>query len=87
MSEFCDLFMSKYDIVIIGAGILGTTISYWLSTIYDLNVCVIETLVCRSGGVAEEPAHDTFRVAILFTKVSESDLEAIFNYVEHDLNQ
>jgi hypothetical protein len=37
--------------------------------------------------VAEEPAHDTFRVAILFTKVSDTDLEAIFDYVEHDLNQ
>ena len=34
--------LKKYDIAIIGAGILGTTISYWLSTLYDLNVCVIE---------------------------------------------
>ena len=34
--------MEKYDIAIIGGGILGTTISYWLSTLYDINVCVIE---------------------------------------------
>ena len=34
--------MSRYDVTIIGAGILGTTISYWLSTLYDLNICVIE---------------------------------------------
>jgi len=34
--------LEKFDIVIIGAGILGTTISYWLSTLYDLNICVIE---------------------------------------------
>ena len=34
--------MQKYDIAIIGGGILGTTISYWLSTLYDLNICVIE---------------------------------------------
>jgi len=34
--------MQKYDIAIIGAGVLGTTISYWLSTLYDLKICVIE---------------------------------------------
>ena len=35
--------MSKqYDIAIIGGGILGTTISYWLSTLFDAKICVIE---------------------------------------------
>jgi len=34
--------MQKYDITIIGGGVLGTTISYWLSTLYDLKVCVVE---------------------------------------------
>ncbi len=34
--------MSKYDIAIIGGGILGTTISYWISSLYDVNLCVIE---------------------------------------------
>ena len=34
--------MGKYDIAIIGGGILGNTISYWLSTLYDLKICVIE---------------------------------------------
>jgi len=34
--------MEKYDITIIGGGILGNTISYWLSTLYDLKVCVVE---------------------------------------------
>lgn len=34
--------MSKYDIIIIGGGILGTSISYWISTLYDLKICVIE---------------------------------------------
>lgn len=34
--------MSKYDIAIIGGGILGTTISYWISTLYDLKICVVE---------------------------------------------
>lgn len=32
----------KFDFAIIGGGILGTTISYWLSALYDLRVCVIE---------------------------------------------
>ena len=34
--------MQKYDIAIIGGGILGTAISYWLSILYDLKICVIE---------------------------------------------
>ena len=34
--------MSKYDIAIIGGGILGTSISYWLSSLYHVNLCVIE---------------------------------------------
>ncbi len=34
--------MPKYDIAIIGGGILGTCISYWLSSIFDVNLCVIE---------------------------------------------
>ena len=34
--------MKKFDIAIIGGGILGTTISYWISNLYDSSVCVIE---------------------------------------------
>jgi len=34
--------LEKYDIAIIGGGILGTTISYWISTLYDLKICLIE---------------------------------------------
>ena len=34
--------MKKYDIAIIGGGVLGNTISYWLSNLYDLKICVID---------------------------------------------
>ena len=34
--------MKKFDIAIIGGGILGTTISYWISNFYNSSVCVIE---------------------------------------------
>ncbi|HEX9846592.1 MAG TPA: FAD-dependent oxidoreductase [Candidatus Nitrosotenuis sp.] len=34
--------MQKFDFAIIGGGILGTTTSYWLSSLYDARVCVIE---------------------------------------------
>ncbi len=40
--------MQKFDFAIIGGGILGTTVSYWLSTLYDYKVCVIE----KEAGVA-----------------------------------
>ena len=32
----------KFDVVIIGGGILGTTISYWLSALTNHKICVIE---------------------------------------------
>ena len=34
--------MAKCDVAIIGGGILGTSISYWLSSLYDIKICVIE---------------------------------------------
>lgn len=34
--------MEKYDIAIIGGGLLGTCISYWISHLYDAKVVVIE---------------------------------------------
>ena len=34
--------MKKFDIAIIGGGILGTTISYWISNLYNSSVCVID---------------------------------------------
>lgn len=34
--------LTKYDLAIIGGGILGASLSYWLSILYDLKVCVIE---------------------------------------------
>lgn len=40
--------MQAYDIAIIGGGVLGTCISYWLSLLYDAKICVIE----KEQGVA-----------------------------------
>jgi len=34
--------LSKYDVAVIGGGILGTSISYWISALYDLKICLIE---------------------------------------------
>lgn len=34
--------MQKFDFAIIGGGILGTATSYWLSSLYEARVCVIE---------------------------------------------
>ncbi|MDE1769954.1 MAG: FAD-dependent oxidoreductase [Thaumarchaeota archaeon] len=34
--------MEKYDVAIIGGGLLGTSISYWISNLYDAKVVVIE---------------------------------------------
>ncbi|MDH2899386.1 MAG: FAD-dependent oxidoreductase, partial [archaeon] len=32
----------QFDIVIVGGGILGVTISYWLSELYDCSIALIE---------------------------------------------
>ena len=64
--------MEKYDVAIIGGGILGTTISYWISSLYDLKICVIEKesdvamhASSRNTGVVHSPFYlnpDTKRV-------------------------
>jgi L-2-hydroxyglutarate oxidase len=40
--------VQKCDFAIIGGGVLGTTIAYWLSALYDLKICIIE----KEHGVA-----------------------------------
>lgn len=40
--------VQKFDIAVIGGGVLGTTISYWISSLSDLKICVIE----KEHGVA-----------------------------------
>ena len=41
--------LKNFDFAIIGGGILGTTISYWISNLYDSSVCVID----KESGVAK----------------------------------
>ncbi|HSB57430.1 MAG TPA: FAD-dependent oxidoreductase [Nitrosopumilaceae archaeon] len=54
--------MIKYDVVIIGGGILGTSISYWLSSLFEIRVCVIDKELdvgmhasSRNTGVVHSP--------------------------------
>ena len=39
---------SNFDVAIIGAGILGVSLAYWISGLYDVSVCIID----REEGVA-----------------------------------
>ncbi len=36
------MLLKKYDVAIIGGGLLGTSISYWLSSLYDIKIAVVE---------------------------------------------
>lgn len=36
------MLLTKYDVAVIGGGILGGSISYWISALYDLKICVID---------------------------------------------
>ena len=42
MSVVFNLVMLQCDVAIIGGGILGVNISHWISSLYDLDLCVIE---------------------------------------------
>ena len=75
--------MKQYDIAIIGAGILGTTISYWLSTLYDIKVCVIEKEAkvamhtsSRNTGVVHSP---------FYLDPKKRRTSAISSLISHDL--
>ena len=75
--------MKKYDIAIIGGGILGTTISYWLSTLYDIKICVIEKETdvakhtsTRNTGVVHSP---------FYLDPEKRRISAISSLVSHDL--
>lgn len=36
------MMLERFDVAIIGGGILGTTLSYWLSSLFDAKICVLE---------------------------------------------
>jgi L-2-hydroxyglutarate oxidase len=36
------MILEKFDVAIIGGGILGTALSYWLSSLFDAKICVLE---------------------------------------------
>ena len=42
MSGISNKMMQHFDIAIIGGGILGTCISHWISSQYDVKICVID---------------------------------------------
>jgi len=75
--------MKKYDIAIIGGGVLGNTISYWLSVLYDLKICVIDKendvaihASTRNSGVIHYPFY-------LNSKVKKNFARAAF--LSHDM--
>src|SRR3972149_183964 len=75
--------MEKYDIAIIGGGILGTTISYWLSTLYDIKVCVIE----KENTVAKHTSSRNTGVvhAPFYLDPKKRKVSAISSLISHDL--
>lgn len=75
--------MSKFDVAIIGAGILGTTIAYWLSILYDIKICVIEKesdvakhTSSRNTGVVHSP---------FYLDPKKRRTSAISSLISHDL--
>ena len=75
--------MRNFDVTIIGGGILGTTISYWISALYDLKICVIEKELdvalhtsSRNTGVVHSP---------FYLDPEKRKTSAISSLISHDL--
>ncbi|MFB5611648.1 MAG: FAD-dependent oxidoreductase, partial [Nitrosopumilaceae archaeon] len=75
--------MSKFDVAIIGGGILGTTISYWISSLYNVSICVIEKekdvalhTSSRNTGVVHSP---------FYLDPKKRRTSAISSLISHDL--
>ena len=69
--------MKEYDIAIIGGGVLGNTISYWLSILYDLKICVIDKehdvamhASTRNSGVIHYPFYLNSKVKKNFVRAA-----------------
>jgi len=75
--------MAKFDVVIIGGGILGTTISYWISNLYDLKICVIE----KEDGVAKHTSRRNTGVvhSPFYLDPKKRRMSALSSLISHDL--
>ncbi len=71
---------SSFDVAIIGAGILGVSIAYWISSLYDISLCIIERedgagkhTSSRNTGVIHRPFYlDPEKKRILATAAQKS---------------
>ena len=85
--------MKKFDIAILGGGILGTTISYWISNLYDSSVCVIEKesnvaqhTSGRNTGVVHTPFYLNPEKKKIFAKSAQSSHELWKTLAEHTMS-
>ncbi|MEW6043357.1 MAG: FAD-dependent oxidoreductase [Thermoproteota archaeon] len=77
--------MQKFDVAIIGGGILGTTISYWLSVLCDAKICVIEKesdVAAHASGKNTGVVHSPF-----YLDPQKKKTIATAAYLSHDLWQ
>lgn len=75
--------MEKFDIAIIGGGILGTTISYWISSLYDSRICVIE----KESDVAQHTSKRNTGVihSPFYLDPDKRKTSALSSLISHDL--
>jgi L-2-hydroxyglutarate oxidase len=72
---------TDFDIVIIGAGVLGVTIAYWLNALYDCSVAVVDAATApamhtssRNTGVIHRPFYLDPRKKRVFARTSDASL-------------
>jgi L-2-hydroxyglutarate oxidase len=72
---------SQYDVLVVGAGVLGVTLAYWLSVLYDCSIAVADTSLSaaahtssRNTGVIHRPFYLDPRKKRTFARTSHVSL-------------
>ena len=76
-----DLRSPDFDIVVVGSGILGVTIAYWLNAIYDSEIALVDTgavaglhATSRNTGVIHRPFYLDPRRKRVYAQTSDASL-------------
>jgi L-2-hydroxyglutarate oxidase len=72
---------ADFDIVIVGAGVLGVTVAYWLNSLYDCSIAVVDSAkapgmhtTSRNTGVIHRPFYLDPRKKQVFARTSGASL-------------
>jgi len=76
-----DLRSPEYDVIIVGAGVLGVTAAYWLNALYDCTIALVDAApaagmhtTARNTGVIHRPFYLDPKKKRVFARTSDASL-------------